>query len=371
MTHKIAVTSAFGVESVTKKELKNLGVRDPKAIDGSFVFDGTMRDVSRLNVFLRTGDRVHLVLKEFPARSFDELFDGVKSVPFSDYLPTDARIIVNGKSVKSTLYSLSDCQKIIKKAILSRLSEDKRTTYFPESGPTYEVLFSIRNDLVTLSLNTSGKGLHKRGYRDLVGDAPIKETLAAALVALSPIDAERPFVDPFCGSGTLLIEAATAAMHIAPGISRDFDFLHWNFFDKKLYEETIEEAKSGEKKQKLPFAGYDVDPSAIKLALRHAERAGIREYVHLQARDVKDLSHAKSHGCIVTNPPYGERLLTEREALELYKTFGDVCKRLDQWSINVITSAKGFERAFGKKADRNRKLFNANKECRFYQYDRL
>ena len=365
---KIAVTSAFGVESVTKKELKKLGVPDPKAIDGSFLFSGDMALVAKLNVFLRTGDRVLLVLKEFPAVTFDELFDGIKSIPFSDILPTNAKIIVNGKSVKSKLFSLSDCQKIIKKAILTRLSQDKKTTYFPEDGATYEVLFSIKNDLVTVSLNTSGKGLHKRGYRDYVGEAPIKETLAAALVSLSDVNPDRPFVDPFCGSGTIVLEAATAALNIAPGKTRDFDFLHWDIFDKKLYDQTIEEARSFETLRKLPYAGYDINPAAIKLALRHAERAGIKDYVHFQVRDVKDLSNAKPFGCIVTNPPYGERLMNEKEVADLYKTFGEVTKKLDRWSINVITAAKNFEKSFGKKADKNRKFFNAQIECRFFQY---
>lgn len=366
--HRIAVTCAFGVESVTKRELRSLGVADPKAFDGCFTFDGDLDLVAKLNVFLRTGDRVLLVLKEFPALTFDDLFDGVRSIPFSDYLPTDAQIVVNGKSVKSKLFSLSDCQKIIKKAVLTRLSEDKKTSHFPETGDKYEILFSLKNDVATISLNTSGKGLHKRGYRDLVGEAPLRETLAAALVALSPVTAERPFVDPFCGSGTLLIEAALSALGIAPGKNRDFDFLHWSFFDRTIFDWTIEEAISHEKLQKLPFAGYDLSPDAIKIALRHAERAGIQDYVHLQARDVKDLSSHRSHGCIVTNPPYGERLLTAEETETLYRTFGAVCEKLDHWSINVITSARNFERAFGKRADKNRKLFNSNLECRFFQY---
>lgn len=368
MTHKIAVTCAFGVESVLKKELKALGVADPKAYDGTFLLDGDLSDVARLNVFLRTGDRVLLVLGEFPATTFDELFDGVKNIPFFEYIPKNGRVVVNGKSVKSKLFSLSDCQKIIKKAVLTRLSSAYKTSYFPEDGATYEVLFSIRNDLVTISLNTSGKGLHKRGYRDLVGDAPIKETLAAAMIALSPVSSDRPFVDPFCGSGTFLIEAATACLCVAPGKARDFDYLHWDFFDPKIHERTVEEAISHERKEKLPFAGYDISPAAVKLALRHVERAGLREYVHVQVRDVKDLSSQKPYGCIVTNPPYGERLLTEPEVKKLYQTFGEVCKKLDRWSVNVITSAPYFEKEFGKKADKNRKLFNANKECRFYQY---
>lgn len=366
--YKIAVTSAFGVESATKKELKSLGVADPKAVDGSFIFDGDALDVARLNVFLRTGDRVLIRLGEFPAETFDDLFDGVRALPLEDCLAPDSAVTVNGKSVKSKLFSLSDCQKIIKKAVVDRLCSKFKLRVFPENGAKTEILFSIRNDVASIFLNTSGKGLHKRGYRDLVGDAPIKETLACALLSLSPYSADLPFADPFCGSGTLVIEAAMSALGIAPGRNRDFDFVHWKNFDRTVHAAALEEALSLESPRKLPFAGYDADPAAVRLALRHAERAGVREYVHFQVRDVASFSSSRPRGCIVTNPPYGERLLTPRETDRLYKTFGEVCSRLPSWSINVITSAPSFEKAFGRKSDKNRKLFNANKECRFYQY---
>ena len=366
--HTIIVTSAFGVESVTKKELKRLGVIDPKANEGSFCFYGTDLDVARLNVFLRTGDRVYIKVKEFACDTFDMLFDNTASINWEDYLNIHSLIIVNGKSIRSKLFSLSDCQKIIKKAILTRLGKAYKTSTFDENGAKTEIIFSLRDDKMTLTINTSGKGLHKRGYRDLVGEAPLKETLACALIDIAHPIWDNSLVDPFCGSGTIVIESAMMALNIAPGKSRDFDFLHWENFDKNLYNQVIEEAVDREKLRKLSFAGYDIDPAAIKLALHHAERAGIKDYVHFQVRDMKELSSNKSYGCIITNPPYGERLLTPREADKLYVEFGKVCHNLKDWSINVITSNPTFEKSFGKKADKNRKFFNANKECRYYQY---
>lgn len=367
-THEIVVTSAFGVETVTKKELKKLGVNDPKANNGSFVFPGTDLDIARLNVFLRTADRVFIKVSEFPCLTFDELFDNTAALPWENYLDVSSNIVVNGKSVRSRLFSLSDCQRIVKKAVLSRLSKVYNKSYFDEDGARTEICFSLRDDVVTLTINTSGKGLHKRGYRDLVGEAPIKETLACALIDLAHPIWDEPLIDPFCGSGTIIIEAAMQALNIAPGKSRDFDFIHWTDFDKSLYAKAIQEALDNEKIRKLSFAGYDIDPAAIKLALHHAERAGIKDCVHFQVRDVQELSSARPHGCIITNPPYGERLLTPKETDRLYKTFGEVCLRLPSWSINVITSNPTFERSFGKKAVKNRKLYNANKECRYYQY---
>lgn len=365
---KLTVTSAFGVESLTKKELKNLGVADPKSFDGSFDFYGGYDDIARLNIFLRTGDRVFLNLASFSAETFDDLFDGTNNFPWEDFIPKDGSVVVNGKSVKSKLFSLSDCQRIVKKAIMTRLSKRFACKTLPESGAKYEVIFSIRNDVATLYLNTSGKGLHKRGYRDLVGDAPIKETLASALIDLSPVRAESAFIDPFCGSGTLVIEAAQKCLGIAPGKNRDFDFAHWDFFDKTALTQAREEALSAERLQKLRFAGYDVNPAAVKLALRHAERAGVRDYVHFQVRDVKDLASPYKSGCIVTNPPYGERLMTPKDTRDLYRTFANVCADLPDWSVNVITSAVDFEKSFGRRADKTRKFFNANKECRFFMY---
>lgn len=366
--YNLVVTTAFGVESVTKKELIKLGFSDPKAIDGSFHLNGTALDAARLNMFLRTGERVYIKLGEYRAESFDELFDGASRLPFEDYLSADSAIILNGKSVKSKLFSLSDCQKLLKKAILNRLQNKLRVRVFPESGARSEIVFSIKSDIVTLLLNTTGKGLHKRGYRDFVGEAPIKETLACALLYLSDFSADKPFIDPFCGSGTIVIEAALIALNIAPGKNREFDYMFWEKFDKNAHNLALAEALEKEEPKKLRFAGYDIDPSAIKLSLRHAERAGIKDCVHFQTRNAAELSSPYEYGCIVTNPPYGERLMTPKETDILYKTFGERCREMPSWSVNVITSAPLFEKFFGKKSARNRKFFNANKECHYYQF---
>lgn len=371
MNYDITVTCAFGTESVLKKELRKMSFFDAKAIDGSINLSGDELAIAKLNMFLHTAERVYVKAAAFPAKSFDELFDSVYSLPWENYLTKSSRVIVNGKSVKSQLFSLSDCQKIIKKAIFKRLTFATKTSYFPENGAETEIVFSIRNDLCTLLINTSGKGLHKRGYRDFVGAAPMKETLACALLLLSGLSAEKPFIDPFCGSGTLVTEGARMALGIAPGRDRDFAYRHWDTFDKSVYDLTLEEARDKENLRKLDFAGYDIDPDAIKLSLRHAEKAGVRNFVHFQVRDVKNLSSSLKNGVIVTNPPYGERLLTPREANLLYRTFGDAVKNLPDWEINVITSAPQFEKAFGKKSDANRKFFNADKECHYYMYNRF
>lgn len=367
--YEIVVTSAAGVEGVTKKELRTLGIAEPKAIDGSFCFEGTGLDIARLNMFLRTGERVLIKTGQFEARTFDELFDGVNSINWEDYLDVDGKFIVNGKSKKSALFALSSCQSIIKKAIITRLTQKTLSTVFNESGATFFIDFDINNDIVTIELNTSGKGLHKRGYRDLVSEAPIKETLACALLMLSDLTEEKAFIDPFCGSGTLVIEAARIAMNIASGRDREFDYQAWKCFDKTVYGLARQEATDNEKKDiDLRFSGFDIDPNAIKLAMRHAERAGVKNKIHLQAQDVKDLHSRYAQGTIVTNPPYGERLLDLNAANKLYSVLGEVYKQLDNWSIFVITSAPQFEKFFGKRSDKNRKLYNANKECHYYSY---
>lgn len=368
MNYDIVVTSAFGAEGILKKELAKMSFFDAKAVDGSINLTGTAYDVARLNMFLHTAERVFIKVDSFPASTFDELFDGVFSVCWENFLTGNSRLIVNGKSVKSKLFSLSDCQKIVKKAVLNRMSKVLKISRFYENGAETEIVFSIRNDVCTLLINTSGKGLHKRGYRDYVGAAPLKETLACSLLLLSGFSAEKPFIDPFCGSGTLVIEGARMALGIAPGRDRDFAYRHWDSFDSTVYDLVVEEAKDGEKTKKLSFAGYDCDPEAIKLCFRHAERAGVREYVHFQTRDVKELSSSQKNGVIVTNPPYGERLLTTGQTNALYRLFGETVKNLEGWEIDVITSSPQFEKYFGRKSDANRKFFNANKECHYYMF---
>ena len=370
MTHDLVITTAFGVESIAKNELRKLGVRDPKAIEGSISLTGTDEDIARYNVLLRTAERVYIQLASFHAETFDDLFDGTNSFPWENFFPKNAKIIVNGKSKKSKLFALSSCQSIIKKAILVRLMKAYHVRDFAEDGAEYGVEFAIDRDEVTLLLNTSGKGLHKRGYRTLVAPAQMKETLAAAIVTLSDMDAEKPFVDPFCGCGTFVIEGALAALHIAPGISRDFAFLHWDNYDQAAYKRVIEEAKDNERRDlKLHFCGYDVDPDVIKLARYHARAAGIDDKVHFQVRDVRDLSDRFSFGTLCCDPPYGKRLGDLKQARELTAVLGERYRLLgDKWSAFVISAVPDFERFFGKRADKNRKFFNAEELCRLYSY---
>lgn len=365
----ITLTCASGVEKVLKSELKRLGYQDAPVINGALNLQGTAEDVARLNVFLRTADRVYINVARFAVDDFDVLFEGVKSVRWEDFLPEDARVIVNGKCVKSKLFAVSACQSLIKKAIADRLCGVYGLNILYETGAEYQIDFSLFKDEITLNINTSGAGLHKRGYRDMVGIAPIKETLASALVLFSDFYHERPFADLFCGSGTIAIETARIALNIAGGVGRKFAFNDWKNFDQKIFDRVFSEAKDGEKRErKLNLFASDIDPKAIKLAKHHAERAGVADKIKFSVSDVKNFKCDLSGGTIVSNPPYGERVYDKKEAEECYKSLGNVYRQLDNWSCFVITSAQNFERHFGKKCDRERKLYNSNKECRFYYY---
>ena len=365
----ITLSCASGVEKVLKSELKRLGYADCPAVNGQLSFSGTPLDIARLNVNLRTADRVYIKVVEFSVETFDQLFDGIKAVRWENFLPSDACIIVNGKCVKSKLFAISSCQSIIKKAIVDRLCEKHKINKLSEDGSLYEIHFSVFKDVISVFINTSGVGLHKRGYRDMVGIAPIKETLASALLLLSDFYKERPFADPFCGSGTIIIEAARIALNIAGGIGRRFAFNDWENFDKSLFEQAFEEAKDKENRTLKPLIfGSDIDGKAIKLAKRHAERAGVSQYVRFEVCDVKNFRSDYENGTIVTNPPYGERVYDIKEAETCYKSLGKVVGDLKGWSTFVITSAKNFQKCFGKKADRERKLYNSNRECKYYYY---
>ena len=367
--YKIAVSCASGVESVVKKELLRLGYKDTAAINGKIEVSGNCIDIARLNINLRSADRVYIKLASFPATDFDGLFFGVYNIPFEEYIDVSGRIIVDGKCVKSKLFAVSACQSIIKKAVVERIKDKKKVSSLPENGADYKIEFSVFKDVAEIFLNTSGVGLHKRGYRDLVGVAPIKETLASALILLSDAYYTNPFYDPFCGSGTLVIEGAKIALNIAPNKDRTFDFNGWKFFDKRAFTLAMEEAVDKEKKdRKIDFYGSDVDYKAIKLAKRHAERAGVSDYVNFAVKDVKDLSFNKRFGTVVSNPPYGERVFDKEQADNCYTELGRLKNENPDWSFFIITSAKNFEKKFGQKAERTRKLYNSNKECRVYYY---
>ncbi len=366
---EMCVTCASGVEKVTKSQLNRLGVTDVPVVNGVATFWGNQGLIAECNINLRTADRVYIKLGSFIACDFDSIFDGIKNIPFEQFIPYGSKIIVNGKCVKSKIFAISACQSIVKKAIIERLKEKYSANSFDEYGSEYEIDFSLFKDEMTVLLNTSGAGLHKRGYRDLVGIAPIKETLASSLILLSDAYYKNPFADPFCGSGTLAIEGARIALNIASGRDRKFAFNGWENFDDKFYAEAITKARDNEKlDRKLEFFASDIDPKAVKLASHHAQKAGVKKYINFKVADVKDFKNSLSFGTIVTNPPYGERVYDKREAESCYKSLGKVMEGLDRWSAFVITSHKGFERYMGKRADRIRKLYNSNKECGFYYY---
>ena len=369
MNYNICVTTAFGVEGVTKRELSKLGYENIPAKNGMFSFFGSALDVARCNMFLRTAERVYVKLAEFPCISFDELFENVAKIDWNYYVDFNGVILVNGKCVNSVIYGVSACQSIVKKAIVVAMCKGKKTTVLPETAERYKVEFSIVDDVASIYLDTSGAGLHKRGYRELVGEASIKETLAAAIIQLSVYNPEKEFADPFCGSGTFPIEACSYALNIAAGINRQFDYSSWKTFDKNAYKIAYEEAKDGEIRDKnVKISGFDIDPNAIKLSIHHAEKAGVREYVHFQQRNALEFSSRKSYGVICTNPPYGERLSNEKDVAKLMKNFSNTFFGLRDWSLYLITALPNFEYAFGKKSDKNRKLYNGKIECRLYQY---
>ena len=363
----IEVAVASGIEAVVKRELLRLGYEPSGANLGRIEFEGTFEDVLRANVFLRSANRVRIVLSKFKAQTFDELFDGIFAMRWQDVLTKDAKIVVDAKSVKSKLFALSAVQSIVKKAIISKLS----TVYncsFNESGAAYCIEAAIVDDVVTVTLDTSGEGLHKRGYRTYLGDAPIRETLAAALIQLSVWNPDRPLIDPFCGSGTIPVEASLIGLDIAPGMNRNFaceQFANAPKVREKVQEEALQRIK---RDRQLHISGFDINKDAIKLAFKHAERAGVKDNIHFQVQDMRDLSSKYAHGVIITNPPYGERLMKEDELKALYRDFGKVTAKLDEWCVYAITSYRAFEKYFGRRADKVRKLYNSELECNFYQY---
>lgn len=361
---KISVSSASGVEAVTKRELYKLGYGDVPSIGGRMTFDGDEKDVCACNLFLRTANRVFIELSAFKVRSFDDLFDGVSDIAWENILPADGQIVVTAKCVESTIHAVSATQSVCKKAICERLLKSYKT--LSESGERYKIEISIVKDYATVYLDTSGSGLHRRGYRGLVGEAPLKETLAAAIILLSVWNPSRPFVDLFCGSGTLPIEAALIAKNIPSGGNRDFDFLHWKKFDSSAFAPMKEEAYKNIKSEKLQIAGFDIDEQQLKLARKHAELAGVAEDIHFQKADVSEFSSKKRYGVLFCNPPYGERLSDRKEIEKLMRAYGKVYASLPDWSAYTITPVTDFERLFGKKATKKRKLYNGSIECCLY-----
>lgn len=361
----------FGLESVLKKEILELGYEIVSVEDGRITFAGDVEAIARANVFIRTAERIMLKCGSFKATTFDELFEGTKAIPWENILTRDAKFWVSkATSNKSALFSPSDIQSIVKKAMVERMKQTYHVNWFTEEGASYPVRVFIFKDIVTLAIDTSGISLHKRGYRRLVGKAPISETLAAALIMLTPWHKDRVLVDPFCGSGTFPIEAAMIGANIAPGMDRDFTAAEWvKIGNKRMWYETIDEAHDMiDNDVKMNIQGYDLDGDIVKCAMENARCAGVDKHIHFQQRDVKDLSNPKKYGFVMTNPPYGERL-EEKEALpELYRTIGEAYRNLDSWSMFLITSYKDAEKYIGRKADKNRKIYNGMIKSYFYQF---
>lgn len=369
--YQLVAPCHFGLEAVLKREIYDLGYEITQVEDGRVTFEGDAEAICRANVFLRTAERVLLLVGRFRATTFDELFEGVKALPWEEYLPKDAKFWVKkASSIKSKLFSSSDIQSIVKKAVVERLKREYEVEWFPEDGAAYPIRVFLLKDEVMVTLDTSGESLHKRGYRTMTSKAPLTETLAAALLMLTPWKADRIFVDPFCRSGTFPIEAAMMAANIAPGMHREFIAEQWtNLIDRKLWYETVEEAEEMvDTSVSVDIQGYDIDGEVVKAARENAKRAGVADMIHFQERQVSELRHPKKYGFIVTNPPYGERLEDKKDLPELYTQIGEAYRNLDSWSMYMITSYEDTEKYIGRKADKNRKIYNGMLKTYFYQF---
>ncbi len=370
-TYELVVPCHFGMEAVTKREIYDLGYEITRVEDGRITFEGDAEAICRANVFLRTAERVLLLVGRFHATTFEELFQGIKALPWEEYIPQDGKFWVKkASSIKSKLFSPSDIQSIAKKAMVERLKQVYHTNWFEENGAAYPVRIFLLKDEVMVALDTSGDSLHKRGYRLQTSKAPITETLAAALIMLTPWHKDRILVDPFCGSGTFPIEAAMMAANIAPGMHRSFTAEAWtNIIPKQLWNDAVEEAEDMvDMDIEVDIQGYDMDGEVVKAARENAKRAGVDHLIHFQQREVAKMSHPKKYGFIITNPPYGERLEDKEDLPALYTQIGKVYSNLDAWSMYMITSYADAERYVGRKADKNRKIYNGMIKTYFYQF---
>ena len=370
-TYEIMVPCHFGLEAVLKREIYDLGYEVTQVEDGRITFLGDAEALCRGNIFLRTTERVLLKVGRFKAETFEELFQGIKSLPWEEFIPADGKFwVTKASSIKSKLFSPSDIQRVAKKAMVERLKGEYDLEWFSEEGASYPVRIFLLKDEVIVTLDTTGESLHKRGYRYLASKAPLTETLAAALILLTPWQKDRILVDPFCGSGTFPIEAAMIAAGIAPGMNRHFLSEAWeNLIPKELWRDCFQEAEEMLNKDiTTDIQGYDIDGDIIKAARENAKRAGVENLIHFQQRDVSDLHHPKKYGFVITNPPYGERL-EEKEVLpELYAKIGQAYRGLDSWSMYMITSYEDAEKYIGRKADKNRKIYNGMLKTYFYQF---
>lgn len=366
---QLIATATFGLEAVVAREVKELGYEDMMVENARVTFAGDEAAICRANLWLRAADRVLVKMGEFQARSFEELFQQTKALPWPDWLPENAAFPVEGKSVKSRLHSVPDCQAIVKKAVVEKMKQVYRRDWFEEDGPRYTIEVALLNDLATLTLDTSGAGLHKRGYRRLGSPAPLKETLAAALVLLSRWCPDRPFIDPLCGSGTLPIEAALIGLNLAPGANRSFAAEKWPAVPASLWKKAREEAADLARRDRpVRTLGSDIGGGVLGLARYHARQAGVAENVFFQKLPAAELRSAQKYGYLICNPPYGERLGDRSQVERLYLEMGAAFRKLDTWSYYVLTAHPDFERLFGRRADKKRKLYNGRIQCNYYQF---
>lgn len=365
---KLIATTNMGLEAVTKRELQDLGYKDLEVSDGKIKISCQLKDIAILNLRLRTAERVLLLIDSFRAETFEELFDKVFEIRWWDYIAEEDQFIIQGRSRKSKLFSISDCQRITEKAIIEKLKMKYRVSWFEKSGPRVKIEVSLLNDIAEITMDTSGDGLHKRGYREVNYKAPLSETIAASLVKLTFWNKDRILADPFCGSGTIPIEAAMIEKNIAPGLMRDFDFVNFKFFDEEIFKEEKKKCYSEIKyDEKLEILASDVSHKAIQIARANAEILGLDEDISFFQKDIRDLDLPDDYGIIITNPPYGERIGKE-DVDELNKELGELARSLKTWSYYIITANENFEKNFGKKADRNRKLYNGRLKTYYYQY---
>jgi putative N6-adenine-specific DNA methylase len=368
LKYTLIATAAFGLESVVVRELNKLGYEDVTVENGRISFTGDERDIARCNIWLRTADRILIETARFKATDFEELFQGALKVRWEDIIPNNGKMHITGKTVRSKLFSLSASQSVVKKAVIEAMKREYGPSEFPETGPVYKIEVSLMKDVASLTIDTTGPGLHKRGYRRDTGEAPLRETLAAGIVLLSGWRPDRILADPLCGSGTIAIEAALIAKNIAPGLKRSFVSETWWQIPEHVWHSVRNEARGQMNDVSFQILASDIDALVLRKARGNAERAGIADLIAFQKLSMDQFRSRKKYGYIICNPPYGERLSDEAEVRQLYKTMGETFSQLDAWSFFILTAHSGFERLFGKKATRNRKLYNGMIQCYLYEY---
>ncbi len=366
---ELIATTVFGLEAIVAREIKDLGYDQLTVENGRVTFIADELGICRSNMWLRCAERIIVKIGSFKALTFEELFQQTKALPWEKWLAINAQFPVDGKSVKSKLFSISDCQAIVKKAIVERLKETYHCSWFEETGPRYTIEVALLNDIVTLTIDTTGPGLHKRGYRQLAGQAPLKETLAAAMIKLSHWHGDRALLDPFCGTGTIPIEAAFIAQNRAPGLKRSFISESWPNISQDCWQDTWQEALDlWQRDIPLHIYGSDIDPNALQLAKIHSTQAGLTEAIHFQRQPVVEVRSRFEYGHLISNPPYGERMGTIEAAEKLYEELGEVFKQLETWSLHFLTNQPHPERFIGRRWDKSRKLYNGRLECHYYQF---